>query len=72
MKDAVLGEKKEKASGTYTFRVRVLYKTEQKNNLPLSLALEKHRLLKKVSTFMKIIYEEGRITAWDASGEMTS
>ena len=69
MKDAVLGEKREKASGTYNFRVRILYKTEQKNNLPLSLALEKHRLLKKVAAFMKLIDDEGRITAWDASGK---
>ena len=69
MKDAVLGEKKEKATGHYTFRIRVTYETQQKNNLSLSLAMEKHRLLKKFDDFMKIVDEEGSITSWTASGE---
>ena len=69
MKDAVLGEKNEKATGIYTFRVRVTYETQQKNNMSLSLALEKHRLLQKFANFMKTVDEEGRVTAWKASGD---
>ena len=69
MKDAVLGEKNEKATGLYIFQVRVTYETQQKNNLSLSLALEIHRLLNKFTDFMKSVDEEGRITAWTASGD---
>ena len=69
MKDAVLGEKSGKASSLYTFRVRVTYETQQKNNLSLTLALEKHRLLQKFTEFMKTVDEEGRMTAWKATGD---
>ena len=69
MKDVVLGEKNTRATGLYTFRVRVTYDTQQKNNLSLSLALEKHRLLQKFVDFMKTVDDKGRVTAWKASGD---
>ena len=69
MKDAVLGEKIEKCKGAHTFRVRVTYQTEQKDNLELSLATEKHRILQKFETMKNEIDTDCRITAWNATGK---